>query len=172
MSPEKDKLLCERYPRIFAKRNASMKETCMCWGFEVGDGWYWLIDKLCAALQNHVDNCYPHPPQIVAEQVKEKFGGLRFYFSGGDEIHNGMIDFAEYLSYQICEECGSTKDVGRTNGWVSVLCRTCYNKRNSISTWTSNEEAEKKHAELEESLKKEREEAEKGSEDEPHDDCA
>ncbi len=37
MREELDKLLCEKYPRMFVNRNADMRETAMCWGFEHGD---------------------------------------------------------------------------------------------------------------------------------------
>jgi hypothetical protein len=40
MRKELDDLLCQRYPLIFSERNMSMKETCMCWGFSCGDGWF------------------------------------------------------------------------------------------------------------------------------------
>ena len=47
MNEELDKQLCEKYPKIFKMRNASMQETCMCWGFEHGDGWFDIIDAAC-----------------------------------------------------------------------------------------------------------------------------
>lgn len=50
MSPELDKKLCETYPLIFKDRRGDMRQTAMCWGFEVGDGWYSLIDTLCALI--------------------------------------------------------------------------------------------------------------------------
>ena len=51
----------------------------MCWGFSCGDGWYLLIDRLCSSLQWDTDtNKYP---QVVATQVKEKYGTLRFYYT-------------------------------------------------------------------------------------------
>jgi hypothetical protein len=50
MSPELDKQLCERYPLVFKDRHASMRETAMCWGFEHGDGWFPILDTLCALL--------------------------------------------------------------------------------------------------------------------------
>lgn len=56
MKEELDKQLCERYPKLFAQRGKSMQETAMCWGFECGDGWYNIIDKLCANIQSHIDN--------------------------------------------------------------------------------------------------------------------
>jgi hypothetical protein len=146
MREELDKLLCKRYWKIFQDRNAPMNQTCMCWGFSCGDGWYWLIDNLCLNIQNRIDthnsnwlkykdkeSSWYHGkqeiPQVVAIQVKEKFSGLRFYYGGGDEEIRGMVDFAELLSYHICEECGSTKDIGCTTGWLTTLCQDCYNKR-------------------------------------------
>ncbi len=60
-------------------------------------------------------------PQVVAVQVKEKFGGLRFYVDGGtSEIHN-YISFAESISYRTCEECGSPGRAYRS-GWHKTLC--------------------------------------------------
>lgn len=61
----------------------------------------------------------------VAVQVKEKFGGLRFYVSGGTEAHQDMINMVEALSYRVCEECGSMMDTTTyTMGWHSTLCPT------------------------------------------------
>lgn len=38
-----------------------------------------------------------HCPPVQIDQVKEKFGTLRFYYSGGDAQVDGMVKFAEYL---------------------------------------------------------------------------
>ena len=56
-----------------------MKETCMCWGIDTGDGWYDLIDTLCGLLQFNTDR--NRCPQVEATQVKEKYGTLSFYYS-------------------------------------------------------------------------------------------
>jgi hypothetical protein len=63
---------------------------------------------------------------IRIDQIKEKFGGLRFYYSGGDDEISGMVGLAESLSYKICESCGSTKNIGRTRGWIAIMCKECY----------------------------------------------
>ena len=55
MSPELDEMLVVKYPKIFGNRFGSMNETCMCWGFSHGDGWYKIIDNLCANIQSHID---------------------------------------------------------------------------------------------------------------------
>ena len=164
MSPDLDKQLCERYPLIFADyaliftdRDADMAQTAMCWGFECGDGWYDIIDRLCFAIQSHINysvqsreydikfnkdleqarvsNFILWPeyysreprvirqaiPQVVATQVKEKFGGLRFYYDGGDSYIDGVVAMAELMSERTCEECGNPGKL-YTNGWHRTLC--------------------------------------------------
>jgi len=64
-------------------------------------------------------------PQIVANTVKEKFGGLRFYVNGASSEQYAQISFAESLSLKICERCGSTKGISQTKGWITTLCKDC-----------------------------------------------
>ena len=131
MTPEKDAQLCSKYPKIFRDRNGSPQETCMCWGFECGDGWFDLIDVLCSNIQNHVEHlCYGKTPeeyeefQVVAAQVKEKFGGLRFYVDGADDEVRGMVRMAESMSYKVCEDCGA-KGSARKGSWIRTMCDPC-----------------------------------------------
>lgn len=60
---------------------------------------------------------------IYIIQIKEKFGGLRFYYDGGDREIDGMVRMAESMSYRLCEVCGLP---GRPNreGWIRTLCET------------------------------------------------
>lgn len=75
-------------------------------------------------------------PQVIATQVKEKFGGLRFYEQGATERQYAVISFVESLSYKICEKCGSMKDIGQTQGWISTICKECNDKNpDTYSTW-------------------------------------
>lgn len=137
MTEELDNKLCEKYPKIFKLRNSSMRETAMCWGFEHGDGWYSIIDAACSNIQNHVkwkrktepyasmtDEEFDEIHQPVAAQVKEKFGGLRFYVDCADEYTRGVIDMAESMSYRTCEDCGAP-GVKRASPWIRTLCDTC-----------------------------------------------
>ena len=153
MRKELDEALVAKYPLIFRDRHADPSKTCMYWGIAVGDGWYNIIDALCANIQNRIDNRLnsikrtekwnrnvndpdyewtafverqerpiPEPiPQVVATQVKEKFGGLRFYYSGGDDYIDGVVAMAESISYRTCEECGSP-GTSTKSGWIRVLC--------------------------------------------------
>lgn len=104
MRKELDDLLCARYPAIFANRREPINSSCMGWGFSCGDGWFDLIDTLCERLQFWTDR--NNAPQVVATQVKEKWGMLCFYYWGGNNEQSGMVDMAEALSERICEECG------------------------------------------------------------------
>jgi hypothetical protein len=59
-----------------------------------------------------------------ATQVKEKFGGLRFYVTGTSDKNWALIRNAEQKSYAVCEETGSEVEVGTwNNGWVRTMCR-------------------------------------------------
>lgn len=141
MTPELEKKLYMKYPKIFERKDLGMNQTCMCWGIAVDDGWYNIIDILCSQIQHYLDweNCegqyesqkkwrtpneegsYEKVPQLFAEQVKEKFGTLRFYTLGGDDYTRGLVDMAEAMTARVCETCGAP---GRTTkgGWVKTLC--------------------------------------------------
>jgi len=58
-------------------------------------------------------------------QIKEKFGGLRFYINeGSDEIFK-RIQQAESESYETCEGCGTKEEIGKTKGWITTCCQSC-----------------------------------------------
>jgi hypothetical protein len=57
----------------------------------------------------------------VAVQVKEKFGGLRFYVQAATDKHYQYISFAESMSYRTCEMCGAPGKT-YTDGWHTTLC--------------------------------------------------
>ena len=142
MREELDKLLCEKYPNMMVNRYAPMTETTMCWGFECGDGWYNIISRLMSQIQHHIDwkekqrkwaiewnqehpdQLRPVPelvPQVTLDQVKEKFGTLRFYYSGGDDYVRGMVTMSESISAVTCETCGNAGEL-RDEGWYYVSC--------------------------------------------------
>lgn len=71
-----------RFPILFQDRKKSMQETCMCWGIECPIGWYHILEQLCTYLEFHNQQfSREYGIAVVADQVKEKFGTLRFYFS-------------------------------------------------------------------------------------------
>lgn len=123
MDEKLEKELYKKYPKLFRQKDLSMQETCMCWGITTGNGWYWLLDNLCDCIQGYIDN--NDKPQAEAVQVKEKFGGLRFYLNDADDYIQGMVSLAETMSYSTCESCGATTDIIHTKGWIKTLCKTC-----------------------------------------------
>lgn len=151
MKEQLEQQLYEKYPKIFRQKDLPMNQTCMCWGISCKDGWYQIIDDLCHCIQSHCKsleqnlewdkksgknlNVKPEDLQIEAVQVKQKFGGLRFYTNHSDEYTNALISFASYLSYRTCEQCGSRDRVKQTDGgWIEPLCKSCYRKR-QVHEW-------------------------------------
>jgi hypothetical protein len=59
--------------------------------------------------------------QVTVDQVKEKFGTLHFYYSGGDDYIRGLVHMAESISETTCEECGNQGKI-RMDGWIRTLC--------------------------------------------------
>ena len=124
MRKELDEELCRKYPQIFCNRHAPMTQTSMCWGFDCGDGWYNIINMLCTNIQSHERNNKLNNvvmPPVIATQVKEKYGTLRFYYTGGDDYINGVVAMAEYMSGVTCETCGAPGEI-RDVGWMRTLC--------------------------------------------------
>jgi hypothetical protein len=73
-----------------------------------------------ACFCNEYKGAYPK-----ASQVKEKYGGLRFYMTcGNDEVYN-LIKRAEELSYETCEQCGDPGREREGNYWINTLCDNC-----------------------------------------------
>lgn len=155
MREELDKQLHEKYPLIFSGRYG---------GLCVGDGWYNILDAMCANIQHHINwrleqieaahrfnkelaaaqvtnfenwpdwksrepREIPLPiEQVVATQVKEKFGDLRFYYRGGDERIDGVVRMAESMSGRTCEDCGAP-GTHSSGGWIRTLCEEHKNVR-------------------------------------------
>ena len=135
MKPELDAALCQKYPKIFKNRHEDKMTSCMAWGFECDDGWYDIIDILCHEIQHYIDYKSKNLSeeeleifQVVATQVKEKFGTLRFYYGGGDEVIEGMVMMAESLTHRTCEGCGCPGE-RRGGGWIKTLCDKCDEER-------------------------------------------
>ena len=59
--------------------------------------------------------------QVVAGQVKEKFGMLRFYYNGGDDYIDGLVSMAGSMSAVTCEVCGNP-GTSTDGGWIRTLC--------------------------------------------------
>lgn len=121
MKIELQEKLFQKYPELFKQKDLPPKQSCMCFGIECEDGWYGLIDFICKNINKNGGT------EIF--QIKEKFGGLRFYINHGNNEEFDLINTIEKFSYYVCERCGSTKDVEQAQGgWIKTLCKECLKK--------------------------------------------
>ena len=110
--------ITEQYPKMFSQPFG---------GFAIGEGWWPIIESLCSNIQHYLDwinknhDAHPVVEQVVVAQIKEKFGGLRFYYSGGDDEISGMVSMAEAWAGNTCETCGAPGSM-RHGGWIKTLC--------------------------------------------------
>jgi hypothetical protein len=81
----------------------------------VGKGWSKLINNLYDAK----------PKYTNVQQVKEKYGTLRFYVSSAPEWYFDLIDYYEEESSKICEQCGKPGKLRLDRGWYLTLCDDC-----------------------------------------------
>jgi hypothetical protein len=98
----------------------------------VEKGWMPMLEKLLADLNAEGFNGQTG----YISQIKEKFGGLRFYVDFcsplgettlSDEAITrcqDLIDAAEQKSFTICEMCGESGSI-RRKGWWKTLCDAC-----------------------------------------------
>lgn len=133
---------------LYCQKDLPMSETCMCWGWECGEGWYNALRKASCRLEALNMLCYDkYKVRIQADQVKEKFGTLRFYYSvlcDSEERTDAQEVMIEYLEaeadkiireaedecYNTCEECGSQIGTDwsprcETSGWIRYICSRC-----------------------------------------------
>ena len=135
MKSELQNILYEKYPQLFANKDKNPMQSCMSFGIDCNDGWYDIISSVCWMIKQHEDNKQwqteykqKEDPRyesdyfpVKFDQVKEKYGGLRLYFSGGDDYVEGLVSMAEAISYKICDICGNKGEANKV-GWISTRC--------------------------------------------------
>ncbi len=105
---------------LFDKHNLPTENADIYWS-QVDDGWIPLIDKLITDLLAMGWDGDAH-------QIKEKFGGLRFYTGQTTPEQDVVIAFAERESQHTCERCGCAGQVHNPKAWLKTLCEPCYVK--------------------------------------------
>lgn len=164
MDIELQKQLFDRYPRFFRKPGQrrykdpngdehweSDGSPIDYWGIECDNGWFGIVDDLAAAceaeIQKLVDAGIESHAWPRSAQIKEKFGGIRFYVNGPlDESVRALIrEAADETSFHVCETCGEPGEL-RGQGWVHTACDACEAKLQSAGRgWDSDAyEARKK----------------------------
>jgi len=131
--------LKQKYPKLFYECGDIL--SCPC-GVDVPLGWEKIIDNLCGSIYDYVlltvryrkdsetgEIIKEEPSFVKIDQIKQKFGGLRFYCTGGDSDVSGMIRFAEFLCDKTCEVTGEEGQLCKnSSGWYRTLsesiCKT------------------------------------------------
>ncbi|RKZ95623.1 MAG: hypothetical protein DRQ40_03190 [Gammaproteobacteria bacterium] len=116
-------------PIIYRGRHDDLKKSLMSFGFCCGEGWFILINELsqqveAIAVDMKNRGCLENELPIVV-QVKEKFGGLRFYMRHQNDEISSLIEEAEAKSYRICERCGLLGKLMKDDGWYRTECVSC-----------------------------------------------
>jgi hypothetical protein len=89
------------------------KHSYELFGIECDEGWASLYQPL-------IDRCQAEG--VAVYQIKEKFGGLRFYVGEASFDLLDAIDEAEEKSFTICEKCGEPGKLTSVRGWMKTLC--------------------------------------------------
>lgn len=81
-------------------------------------GWVPLVHRLLQRVDAALSR--EDREEFRVSQIKEKFGGLRVYHNGRDDIET-MVDAADEEAQRTCEVCGAPGRK-RTGGWIAVRC--------------------------------------------------
>lgn len=180
MKDEKEKAIIDQFPYMFEYQNNKTPLYPISFGFEHEDGWYNLVGTLIQQISEHdpekivrisqikekfaglrfyIDYSQPKLlPEKEDNIVEDKDADddnpvmtLRPPIEKTDtKVIDGLIDYAEALSYKTCEKCGSPGFVWHNKGWLCAVCGECMrdrlaidildNKKYKYSIYTKNED--------------------------------
>jgi hypothetical protein len=122
MSKALEQKMVERWPTWF-NTGGDIKDTAMARGFEHDDGWFGILWRLCEDLEPLVAEFEEAGgPKFEVLQVKDNFGGLRFYVNcRRNEAIRQLIGIAADESFHTCEVCGQPGRL-REDRWIKTLC--------------------------------------------------
>jgi hypothetical protein len=121
MQKELEQRLVERWPTWF-NIVGDIRCIAMPWGFTHDDGWFDILWRLCEELEPSVAEFEQATGcQFEVLQVKEKFGGLRFYVNHKSDAIRQRIEAAIEESFHTCEVCGQPGTL-RQDGLIKTLC--------------------------------------------------
>lgn len=113
-------ILLNKYKILRTSMNESYNTSFSIFGIQCEDGWFSLLDKLCY----DIELCLDDDEEFIVNQIKQKWGGLRFYYDtdskSSDKI-DSLVSLAEEQSFTICEICGKSGETVQTKG-MWTLC--------------------------------------------------
>lgn len=112
-----------------------IEDLYSAFGCECRDGWYELLYNLCDEI-NEIYLNYEIEPNITVNQVKEKFGTLKFYYSIPSDTDINLVNEIDEVvdrysrkSEVTCEVCGQQGKLRQDTVRWEVLCDSCLMKR-------------------------------------------
>jgi len=114
------------------------------WFNEIPRGWgnlcYMYLNRLTHLLDAY--ERYNVKEHLMIEQVKEKFGSLRFYYDFlpweeneieppewfFEKFNNVVASFEDMTAY-VCYNCGTVENLETYGGWIHTACPECEQKR-------------------------------------------
>ena len=109
-------------PILYCQRNSSMTETCMCWGFECHKGWSEPLHKMSCRLEELNLRFYDkYHYRIQMDQVKEKYGTLRAYWSleyDGPWYKRIPRNIASYIYHKLLATDFKMKMIVDKDAWI------------------------------------------------------
>ena len=135
------------FENAIACKNGKMNEmdTCMYWGCECGDGWFKPLEKFLKKVKIINEQLQKYNQKIVCDQLKEKYGEVRIYYSTRTfneekenmeapqelfDIFEDALKKVEDDCWNVCEWCGADggsrgENLITTSGWISRICKNC-----------------------------------------------
>jgi len=120
MKEELAEKLLNKFPDMFTQPSRGKRKNSLISNIACGDGWFDIIWKLCEEIE-------AMRPTVM--QIKEKFGGLRFYASFPKDYSEqgwALVRKAEEQASETCEECGEPGEFRVRNGWRMLSCDKCH----------------------------------------------
>lgn len=134
---ERNKRICEKYPWLIpndwfgtpvnsSPERAEKWDYSFTWLDDFPEGWFEAFgEEMIEEIDKEI-----RTGKLVdfgIDQIKEKYGELRFYCHGFNESLMEIVDDYSVLSRGICISCGKP-DVRITTGWITPICFDCWTK--------------------------------------------
>lgn len=151
MNSELEDRLVQEFPEIFRDWRGDPQHTCMAWGIECPAAWEPAIRAACVTIAHEVRSVNERHPtlgfRVIADQIKEKFGTLRFYWHSEcalwqhgdmprDAAHEAAVDAAhgriagaiacaEQITALVCADCGAPNSANPRRPMWGNWCERC-----------------------------------------------
>lgn len=132
--------LVDAHPLLFSGRLPEVPS-------HLPEGWYAIVNDLCSLLESELGR--EGSNRVTVRQIKEKFGGLRFYLAYGTDGDEGdddgvpdrpgtapseaftarvrsLIEAGTRASEETCQWCGAAAAERDVDGYITTLCEEHY----------------------------------------------